>query len=200
MLYKAYRVHGKILKEMQCQTGIIVPVPMAESTVAAIRGEYDPAAKLGVPAHITLLFPWLPLEEAIKELPNLCKMLGDFEAFHFSLSDIGTFDRCVYLRPDPMEPFVEMTAHIAQRWPTHPPYGNAFSDIIPHLTLGDELERELVDRLAATEISLPLQAIASEAWLITSDESGYWRKSASISFRTHTQHQSTTRWITKDGF
>jgi hypothetical protein len=56
-----------------------------------------------------------------------------------------------------------------------------------------ELERDLVDRLAETEISLPLQATASEAWLMTSDEGGYWRKIASILFRTRTQHQSTTR-------
>ncbi len=41
------------------QTAVIVPVPAAESLVGQYRRELDPADKWGVPAHVTVLYPFV---------------------------------------------------------------------------------------------------------------------------------------------
>ena len=40
------------------RSGLIIEVPEAETAVAAWRERLDPQAVLGVPAHITVLFPF----------------------------------------------------------------------------------------------------------------------------------------------
>src|SRR5690242_3716091 len=42
------------------ESALIVAVPEAEPAVAALRTAYDPAASWGVPAHVTVLYPFLP--------------------------------------------------------------------------------------------------------------------------------------------
>ena len=39
---------------------LVILVPEAESMVKAFRERYDPAAQAGMPAHITLLYPFVP--------------------------------------------------------------------------------------------------------------------------------------------
>lgn len=62
-----------------------------------------------------------------------------------------------------------------QRWPDQPPYGGAFADIVPHLTVAvgeeglGEIERELMSRL-------PIAARATEAWLIADVAPGRWTR------------------------
>ena len=42
------------------QTAIIVPVGAAEPIVGRWRTRFDPAAAAGVPAHVTIIYPFLP--------------------------------------------------------------------------------------------------------------------------------------------
>ena len=42
------------------QSALIIEVPEAEPAVARHRERLDPSAALGIPAHITLLYPFLP--------------------------------------------------------------------------------------------------------------------------------------------
>ena len=41
-------------------SGLIVEVPEAEPAVARLRERLDASAPLGIPAHITVLFPFMP--------------------------------------------------------------------------------------------------------------------------------------------
>jgi hypothetical protein len=41
----------------------MVIVAEAEPTVAQLRLQLDPVARLGVPAHVTVLFPFIPASE-----------------------------------------------------------------------------------------------------------------------------------------
>src|SRR6185312_14804244 len=50
------------LASMPRRTALIVAVPEAETAVGALRREHDSSAALGVPAHVTILFPFLPPE------------------------------------------------------------------------------------------------------------------------------------------
>src|SRR6476469_2484700 len=42
------------------RTALMVVVAEAEPTVARLRLQLDPFARLGVPAHVTVLFPFIP--------------------------------------------------------------------------------------------------------------------------------------------
>ena len=49
---------------MPRRTALIVEVPEAEPAVGALRLEHDRSAARGVPAHITILFPFADAAEA----------------------------------------------------------------------------------------------------------------------------------------
>jgi hypothetical protein len=42
------------------QSALIVEVPEAESAVAGLRAHLDASAPLGIPAHFTVLYPFMP--------------------------------------------------------------------------------------------------------------------------------------------
>jgi hypothetical protein len=43
------------------ESAFIVCVPEAEPHVAVLRERFDASARLGLPAHITMLYPFMPL-------------------------------------------------------------------------------------------------------------------------------------------
>ena len=73
------------------ESGIILPVPEAEPIVQALRLDHDPSARLGVPAHITLLYPFAPPEVALGLGDDLARLFDRFGRFEFSLVDVGRF-------------------------------------------------------------------------------------------------------------
>jgi hypothetical protein len=155
---------------MTRRTALIVPVPEAEPSVGAIRLANDSSAARGVPAHITILFPFLPADEL--DEAALRELFGRFPAFDFALDGVARFeDGHVWLRPDPAWRFADLTAAVSQRWPTHPPYEGAFDEVIPHLTVS-ETPLEL-------ELALPIACRAREVVLIEEEEpDGSWRTRA----------------------
>ena len=42
------------------QSALIVSIPEAEEAVALHRAQFDDAAAFGIPAHVTVLFPFMP--------------------------------------------------------------------------------------------------------------------------------------------
>ena len=40
------------------RSGLVVPMPELEAAVGALRAEWDPLARLGARAHVTVLFPF----------------------------------------------------------------------------------------------------------------------------------------------
>ena len=83
-----------------------MPVPEAEALVGAWRSVHDPSARAGVPAHVTLVVPWIPPEqikqEHLEELEELLAVQGPFE---FALEKVCWFgQRVLWLartRPHP---------------------------------------------------------------------------------------------------
>jgi 2'-5' RNA ligase len=148
------------------RTALIVPVPEAEPHVAELRLAHDWSAARGVPAHVTVLFPFLDTEEL--DEGAVANLIAEFPAFDFELDRVEQFpDGTTWLRPAPSRPFVDLTAAVWQRWPERPPYEGAFDEVIPHLTIGDTpLE---------VQLPLPIAARAREVMLIEEDEpSGRW--------------------------
>ena len=53
---------------MSTETALVVLVPEAEAIVGRLRQRYDPSAAVGMPAHITINYPFLPGEPAAREM------------------------------------------------------------------------------------------------------------------------------------
>jgi hypothetical protein len=45
------------------ESALVVLVPAAEALVGVFRALYDPAVRVGVPAHITVLYPFVPTDK-----------------------------------------------------------------------------------------------------------------------------------------
>jgi 2'-5' RNA ligase len=139
--------------------------------VRRYRLEHDPVAAAGVPAHITLIVPWLPPPEIDPgDLTELAQALEATEPFDFSLARVSWFGRHVlWLAPDPIEPFVKLTSTLADRFGT-PPYGDEFDEIVPHLTIGHASDGvELGSVAAELQGKLPIACRAEEVWVMVGD-------------------------------
>lgn len=82
------------------ESGIVVPVPEADALVGEWRAAYDPAARLGVPAHVTLLYPFLPPPVPDAALARLAALVRAVPAWQARFSALADFPGGVlYLAP-----------------------------------------------------------------------------------------------------
>jgi 2'-5' RNA ligase len=163
------------------ETALVVLVPEAESLVRPFRDRHDPSAAAGMPAHITLLYPFkAPGDISAAVLGDLRLCFAGFRQFDFSLAAIRQFAGGVlYLAPEPDEPFRRLTLAICERYPETPPYGGRYSNIVPHLTVADLTDGRQFDRVAeefarASQGKLPIRATAREAALMER-RAGNWQ-------------------------
>jgi 2'-5' RNA ligase superfamily protein len=134
------------------RTALIVPVPEAADY-------YD--ALVGVPAHVTILVPFLE-PDAIEE-HEVAEVLGSFGSFTFDLVAVEEFlDGTRWLRPEPMARFRSMTEAVWRRWPDRPPYGGAHDVVTPHVTVTRE------------PVMLPIRARASCVLLLEEQDDDSW--------------------------
>jgi hypothetical protein len=160
------------------ESALIVPVPEAEDLVGVWRERYDDSARTGVPAHLTLLYPFLPPEDVTPlDLEGLSALFASASATRYELVAVRRFTRGVlYLAPEPEAFLRELTGRIWALYPQRPPYGGAFDDVIPHLTVAQAADSGVLDTVEASVApALPIAAHATEAWLMLQDEDGRWR-------------------------
>ena len=125
------------------ESAFVVRVPEAEPYVAELREQFDPAAKLGMPAHITLLYPFMSPELIDAVVVGQARALvASARGFVFSLLRVCRFPYVLYLAPDPSGPFVALTERLVHQFPAFPPYGGQYEGVVPHLTVahGNTLE------------------------------------------------------------
>ena len=159
------------------RSALIIAVPEAEPLVHEWRMRYDNAA-LGIPAHVTLIFPFVPAEEIGEELiAKLRELFTAQQAFEFTLARVGRFADVAWLAPDPSDPFRRLTDLIFSRYPDYPPYEGIHEEVLPHLTvaMGDATLQDEVEELLTPH--LPIAAHTGEVTLLVEDESGHWAES-----------------------
>ncbi len=162
------------------ETAIVVPVPAAESVVGPYRLRYDPSAARGMPAHVTLHYPFLPQHLLTAEgCACLRRFAASEAAFPFELTELRTFgsgrNDALYLVPRPEEPFLRLADLITARWPEVPLYGGLYDRIIPHLTVA-MLDASTPVHLLRRDLEprLPIRARADEIWLVGRRGEGTW--------------------------
>jgi 2'-5' RNA ligase len=136
---------------------VVVPVPAAEPVVGTHRERLDRAAGWGVPAHVTVLYPFVPPQEVDRALATLAAGVRSVSAFDCAFATTGWFGRDVlWLAPDPAEPFRRLTRAVWSAFPQHPPYAGAHDGSTPHLTVA---ERALADeRGPGAEVLIRVEA------------------------------------------
>jgi hypothetical protein len=169
------------------ETAILLCVPEAESLVHEWRRKGDPSAAHGVPAHVTLLYPFLPLasiDDGV--LAELGWFFRGVDAFPVAFTSVGRFEHegVVFLRPD-SDALVQMSKALARRWPECPPYGGKVSvdELVPHLTVVETDDRALRQSAAnAVSPGLPFRMMATEAALWAQDDAGEWSEHTTFAF------------------
>ena len=157
---------------------MLVGVPEAEPVVGRWRLEHTLDGRLGIPAHVTLLVPFVPSSRVEEARPRLAELVGATPAFEAAFPRTGRFPGVLYLAPEPAAPFAALTEAIATAWPEHPPYEGAHDTIVPHLTVAEsKADEPLLTRIAAqVEPHLPLATAVREASVFVEDEQGNWHE------------------------
>jgi len=158
-------------------------VAPAEPVVSAWRDRFDASAAQGMPAHITVLYPFLGErrlnDEVLAQLRGMCAELPVLEVV---FRRTRRFTEVLYLEPDPADGLRQLTIAIAERWPEAPPYGGAFDDI-PHLTVAHSADDDVLANVEADVLrALPVQARLVEACLYVFD-GARWRRRSQLPFQ-----------------
>jgi hypothetical protein len=166
----------------ESQSALVVEVPEAEAAVARHRERLDENAAIGIPAHITVIAPFLPPAGiGSPVLDELSRLFGGVPRFRFRLARTAWFgDQVLWLAPDDPAPFRALTGRAFAAFPACPPYGGQHDDVIPHLTVG--LRQPLAEMRAAEESlrpRLPIEAHATAVTLLVGPASGgQWTRTA----------------------
>jgi 2'-5' RNA ligase len=154
---------------------------VAEQLVGSLRARHDPAANAGMPAHVTLLYPFLRpgrIDAGVER--SLGEVLTAFSQFEFTLARVGRFPGVLYLAPEPREAFVRLTEALVARWPGCPPYGGQYEEVVPHLTVAMGTEPPgVADSLAA---ALPIRTQADRAALMMRRRGEAWATRIELPF------------------
>lgn len=164
-----------VVRPVKPNSGLVVLVPEAEPTVGHLRGRLDPNAAVGVAAHVTVLFPFVPpaiIDDTLLE--RLRVLFEGVPSFSYGFDRTAWFDDLVlWLAPTDDRPFRRLTRLVHEAFPDYPPFDGAFADPIPHLTVGHEAP---VESLQAAEAELgdmaPIHGHASAVTLLVQPDPG----------------------------
>jgi hypothetical protein len=168
----------------EAQSALIVEVPAAEPVVGRHRTELDANARLGIPAHITVLAPFMPASRlGAQERARLMSLFAAVKAFDFRLDHADWFGTTVlWLGPQDATPFRELTDAVFAAFPEFPPFEGQFDAVVPHLTVGFESPIDAM-RGAERDIApkLPVLGRAAAVTLMTElSPEGRWDTFASF--------------------
>jgi len=118
------------------RSAIILSFSELASVVDNWRLDTVEVARLGVPPHITLLFPWkkTPITEVdINAVADICSQSA---AFDVTFDNVSYFDSgCIYLSLFNEKDVVKLSSKLWAKFPNTPPYEGLHKNPIPHLTV-----------------------------------------------------------------
>jgi len=171
---------------MAFESALVVLIPEVENLVKSFRDQYDPSAAVGVPAHVTILYPFKPPDELTADvIATLQDLISRLPSFYVSFQEFQGFPDTLYLAPLPAGPFRHLTEIIVERYPETPPYGGAFSEIVPHLTVAQVDDIQRLDKITeefreVSQKKLPISARVNTVSLMD-NSSGSWKVRAQFS-------------------
>jgi len=100
--------------------------------------QYALDSLIRVPAHITLMFPFVPYEQldtAAQTVQSICSAIAPFA---ITIAGYDQIPGVIIMQPANPEPIKTVFRQIYYAFPLYSPYGGAFgNDIHPHMTVGE---------------------------------------------------------------
>jgi 2'-5' RNA ligase superfamily len=157
------------------ESAVIVRVSIPPA-IERIRRRWDYAAAAGVPAHVTILYPFLPPDELRATVRGeLLAPAAVVEPFDVRFAAVGRFPTVVYLAPEPAAPFAALTSAVTARFPDYPPYGGTIDQVIHHLTVVESPTVALDGIARDVKPFLPFERHVTTLELIVEGSDGRWR-------------------------
>src|SRR3954453_11811690 len=161
------------------ESALVIVLDDAEPFDAVRREFAVQTFEQGIPFHVTLLYPFAPREELSEELlAALRSFFAAWPPFEFDLARIAAWPDVVYAVPEPDADLRGCMEALFRLFPQWPPYGGAHDDVIPHATLGEEVDEAAVfpeiERRVAPH--LPRRCQARDVALLEEYEPNRWRE------------------------
>lgn len=159
------------------ETAIICRVPEIERYIGHHRQRFDPPARRNVPAHVTVLYPFMEPAlldaEVLRELAAIARAVRGFD---FRLRELRRFPSSLYLAPEPDDGFRALTEGVHQRFPDHPPFAGKFAVVVPHVTVAHGDEPQLCEIEVELRIALPGAGVRArcEEMVLIENGTGRW--------------------------
>ena len=171
------------------RSALVVVAAEAEPVVGEWRLRYQrEAVEHGLPAHLTILFPFVAATEIDDGLlTELRHIYAPMRPFAYELASVESFPDAAWLAPVPAEPFHELVDRAREAFPALPPYGDPEHVVVPHCTIGTDDEPDAVEAVVRTLREglgprLPIRCRAAELVLLAEEADGTWARRAAIPF------------------
>jgi hypothetical protein len=122
------------------ESALLLRCPTAEPAVGRLRARLDLAAGVGVPAHVTVMYPFRPVDDlSAADHALLGRLFTAVPSFTLVGSRTAWFgDQVLYVELTGAEVVSSLTEAVTAAFPAYLPYGGAFAEVVPHLTVGDD--------------------------------------------------------------
>jgi len=170
-------------------SALVILAPECESMLAPYRRQYTVDGAVGLPAHVTILYPFCDYKAYDDKLElRLEATLSDVKPFTFTLSRLSRLaqNHVLCLEPSQCDELLTLITSVAKAFPNYPPYGGriALDQIRPHVTIAaspptDDLaavEKEFVE---STLPLLPTRVVVNDLWLFLKSN-GKWQQHMSF--------------------
>ena len=132
----------------------------------------------GLPAHITLLYPFVApdrLDQDVRE--ELQAVVAPLATLGYELTGPARWPDTVFAAVEPARPFVELQAALAADFPAFPIYGrDAAFEFVPHVTIAEGAAADDPVVLADPGWrTLPRRGTAAGVEVIAAGADGRWR-------------------------
>lgn len=171
------------------RSALVVVAAEAEPVVGEWRLRYQPeAVEHGLPAHLTILFPFVPATEIDDGLlAKLYRLYAPVQPFAYQLASVESFLDAAWLAPVPAGPFHALVDRARQAFPALPPYGDPEHVVVPHCTVGTDSDREAVEAMVrelreSLGPRLPIRCRATGLVLLAERADGTWARQDAIPF------------------
>jgi 2'-5' RNA ligase len=129
---------------------------------------------------VTVLFPFMPPSEVNAQvIGSLAAVISTVRRFHATFESTGWFGTNVlWLAPKPADVFGSLTTAVADAFPDYPPFEGRHEEVMPHLTVGHDVDvSELREAEAEVLRCPPIRANVTEValWCGT-DVPARWRR------------------------
>jgi 2'-5' RNA ligase len=163
------------------ETALITRTPEAEAFISRYRDRYDPSARRNVPAHVTILYPFMAPALVTDEVrAQLRAIAAAVPGFDYRMKRTQRFPVALYLAPDPDTSFAALTNAVFRAFPDYPPFEGKFDSVVPHITVAHGDEPLLCEIEIELRIALPGAGIAARCTelVLIENSSGRWEQMA----------------------